>query len=32
VAGEQIPVVLSPLEEVVLLAVVGDQGDALRFG
>jgi hypothetical protein len=32
VPGEQVPVVLGPLEEVVLLAVVGDQGDALRFG
>jgi hypothetical protein len=32
VAGEQVSVVLGPLEQIVLLAVVGDQGDALRFG
>ena len=32
VVGEDVPVVLGPLEQVAFPVVVGDQGDALRFG
>ena len=32
VVGEDVPVIVGPLEEVAFPVVVGDQGDALRFG
>ena len=32
VVGEDVPVVFGPLEQVAFPVVVGDQGDALRFG